>query len=77
MATRVLRQQQRVAVRIGGGDVVPGEIAAGAGPVLDDDRLAERLLQIVGNLPREGVGGAAGHERDDELDRLVGVGALR
>ena len=74
---RVLRKQQRVAVRIGGGDVVPGDIAAGAGPVLDDDRLAERLLQIVGNLPREGVGRAAGHEGDDEMDRLVGVGALR
>ena len=74
---RVLRKQQRIAVRIGGGDVVPGEIAAGAGAVLDHHGLAERLLQIVGNLPREGVGGAAGHEGDDEMDRLVGIGALR
>ena len=57
--------------------MVPGDIAAGAGLVLDDDWLAERLLQIVGNLPGEGVGRAAGDEGDDEMDRLVGVAALR
>ena len=46
MAERILGEQQRVAVRIGRGDVVPGEIAAGAGPVLDHDRLAERGLEV-------------------------------
>ena len=53
--------------------MVPGEIAAGPGAVLDDDRLAERLLQIVGNLPREGVGGAAGDECHHEAHRPGGI----
>ena len=70
---RVFRKQQRVAVRLRGGDVVPGEIATGAGPILDHHRLAERLLQVVVDLPREGVGGAARHESHDEVDRTVGI----
>ncbi len=46
-AERILRHQQRVAVGIGTGDVVPGEIAVGARPVLDDDRCAQHLLEAV------------------------------
>ena len=42
-------------------------MVAGAGTVLDHHRLAERILQIVGNLPRKRVGGAAGHEGHDEI----------
>jgi hypothetical protein len=44
------------------------------GTVLDHDRLAERRLQIVLQLSRQGVGGAAGHEGDDQVNGLVGIG---
>ena len=40
---RVLRQQQRVAVRRRSRDMVPAEVAVGARTVLDDDRLSNRL----------------------------------
>ena len=40
---RVLRHQQRVAVRRGGRDMVPAEVAVGARTVLYDDRLSNRL----------------------------------
>ena len=72
---RVLGEQQRVAVGVGGGDVVPGEIAARAGPVLDHHRLAERVLKIDVELPRQRVGRAARHEGDDQTDRPVGIAA--
>jgi hypothetical protein len=62
-----------VAVGRGLGDMVDGDIAAGAGAVLDHDLLpellAENRLQDAGGR----VGPSAGLETDHDGDRLVGV----
>ena len=58
-----------VAVGFGLGDVIGGDVAAGAGLVLDDELLAEFLGYLGGDDPRQNVGGAAGREGNDELDR--------
>jgi hypothetical protein len=54
--------------------VVGADVAAGAGAVLDDHRLANLLAQLVGEQPRHDVGGAARGERRNEADRLGRVG---
>src|SRR6185295_7634321 len=63
------RDQQSVAVGRRLGDEVGGEAAAGAGAVLDDDRLAERAADRLAQRARDVVGGAAGSEADDQADR--------
>ena len=52
-----------VTVRIGTGDHLGGDVAAGAGLVLDHHRLAPHLLQPVADQPRGDVGRAARRER--------------
>ena len=52
------------------------ERAVGAGPVLDDHRLVPGLLQLLADVARDDVGGAAGRKADQDLDRAVRV-ALR
>jgi hypothetical protein len=66
------RDQQRMAVglRLGGG--IRPDIAAGAGLVLDDDRLAPFRLQLVAGNARDHVNAAAALKRDDEFDRFRG-----
>jgi hypothetical protein len=51
--------------------------AAGAGLVLDDHRLPPRFGEALPDDAAEDVGAAAGRERDDQVDRLVGVGLRR
>ncbi len=63
------RHQDRVAVRRGLGDVFGADIAGGARPVLDHELLAEPLRQMLPREPRDGVGCAAGRERDDQMHR--------
>ena len=46
------------------------DVAAGAGPVLDDELLVEMLRQILAEQARDDVVGTAGREADDEVDRL-------
>ena len=48
--------------------------AAGAGPVLDHDRLLQLVLHAVGDQPRGDVGRAAGGEADEQPHRLVDLG---
>ena len=76
-----LRHGQRVAVRRGIGDIASAERAAGAGPVLDDHRLAEIGLQLGANETGHNVAGAAGGEINDQMDRpariIVGRGRQR
>ena len=67
-------QQDRVAVGRGLGGLGGGERAAGAGDVLDHDRLAESPLQRVLEDARGGVVGAAGREGDQQGDGTAGVG---
>jgi hypothetical protein len=64
--------EQGVAVGPGLGHVVGAEGRAGAGLALDDDRLAEALLQLVGERAGEHVGGAAGREGHDQVIGLRG-----
>src|SRR5262249_45737166 len=60
---------ERVAVLVGARDRLVAERAGGAGPVLDHHRLAEPLLQRLGDDAADDVGAAAGPERHDHLDR--------
>jgi hypothetical protein len=57
--------QQRVAVRCRLGDRFRCEIAVGAGPVLDHDRLAERLRHRLRDETRHEVGRAARRDRNE------------
>jgi hypothetical protein len=61
-----------VAVRVGFGDHVGGDIAAGAGLVFDHDRLAPDILQAVADQARGGVGGASRREGHDDAHRFRG-----
>jgi hypothetical protein len=47
---------------------------SGAGPVFDEERLADLLAQLAGQHPADDVVGAAGTERHDDPDRTVRVG---
>jgi hypothetical protein len=70
-------EQQRVAVGRGLGDALGRHVAAGAGHVLDHDRLAPGFGELVAHHPRNRVGGTAGHEADQDAERLVGIARLR
>jgi hypothetical protein len=50
---------------------------AGAGPVLDQERLAEPLLQPLPEHARQKLGAAAGRERDHEGDGAARIGLRR
>ena len=54
------------------GDTYP-DIAAGAGPVLDDQRAADRFAQMGCDNARHDVGRAARREGHDDLDRAIGI----
>ena len=71
------RDEQRMAVGLGLRREIGADVAAGAGLLLDDDRLAPFRLQLVGGDARQHVVDAAGRERHDELDGLAGKAALR
>ncbi len=51
--------------------------AAGAGTIVDDHGLRPALGEPLRDQPRDIVGGAAGHERNDELDLLGRIGLRR
>ena len=67
-------QQQRVAVGLGLGHDLRADIAAGARLVVDDDLLAQRLLQAGLDRPRQHVGDAARRERRHDAHRLRWIG---
>jgi hypothetical protein len=71
---RHLVDQDRIAVGIAARRLVGGDHAAGAADVLDHDRLAERFLHRVLDDARDGVGGAAGRERHQQRDGVIGIG---
>ena len=72
---RIDRHEQRVAV----GRRLRGRLGAdqrvGAGPVLDQDRLAPVLAHLLADDARHDVARAARRERHDDADRPVGIGA--
>jgi hypothetical protein len=60
--------------------VVGADIAAGAGAVLDNHRLAEPLLQPFGHDAGHRIDAAAGRNVNDDFDRpvrIVGRGIVR
>ena len=66
---RVRHHQERVAVGRRFDDLLRADHAAGAGAVLDHDRLAELLLQHVADQARRHVGRSSGAEGNDDPDR--------
>jgi hypothetical protein len=61
-------QQHGVTIRRGLGDRVGAEIAAGAGAVLDQHRLADPFGQLVGEDPSHRIDAAARRERHHDAD---------
>jgi hypothetical protein len=55
-------------------DEFSADIAARAGPVLDDERLAEFVRQFLGDQPRDNVGRIAGWKADNDADRPRRIG---
>ena len=78
-ADRVGRTDQQKRVTVGGGahDRLGGQIAGGAGPVLDHEWLTEPVRQPLSNQPCEDVVGAAGGKADEEADRTRRIGLRR
>src|SRR4029079_12733005 len=76
---RVAAGNDREGVAVGRGfhADLRAERAAGAGAVLHDDLLLQRLGQLLRGDARDEVGAAARRERRDEADRLRRVGRLR
>ena len=62
-----------MAVGIGARNDFRGNRAARAAAIVDHPRLAQRGLQPWREDARDGVGGAAGRETDDESYRALGV----
>ena len=69
--------EQRVAVRRRIHDCLGGDIAAGAGAVLDDELLAEPLRQALTHEPRQDVGDTAGRIADDQFHGPRGISPSR
>ncbi len=66
-------QQQRVAVRRGFRDLLRADVAARAGAILDDHRLARPLAELLPDEARQHVGRPAGSERHHDPDRPARV----
>ena len=67
-------EEERVTVRIGGGDTAGAQRAAGAADILDDHLLAEHLGHRLRDQPGHGVGRPARGERHHHGDGALGVG---
>ena len=74
---RARGHQQLIAVGQRLRDHARAEQGAGAGPVLDDDRLAEAGTKVLGDEPAERVGQRARRIRHRDLDEAIGEGRLR
>ena len=66
-------EEQRVTVGIGLRHILRGDRAIGARLVLHRDRLAERVMHLVGDQPRGDVGRAARREGNDQPHRAGGI----
>jgi hypothetical protein len=67
------RREQRVAVGIGLVGGLAADVAARARAVFDDDGLSPFARQELGHDARHGIGGPAGREWHDDLDRAAGI----
>src|SRR4029079_18063986 len=68
---RHARDHQRAAIRRRARDRLGTDQAAAAGAVLDEELLAECLVELFGEHPAEQIVGAAGGIRHDHAHRLV------
>jgi len=59
------------------GDAAGRNGPAGAALIVDDDRLPECVRKLGADGSRDEIGSAAGRNRDDQLDRAVGITLLR
>jgi hypothetical protein len=66
---------ERVSVGRGLRHLRHADIAAGARPILNHDRLMQFLRNERLQRPNHDVGAAAGRKGDNDLDRLIGIGA--
>ena len=73
----VLTIVERVAVGRGLGAFGVGDVAAGAGLVVDVELLAERGRQFLRDDAGDHIGRAAGGEADQDAHRMIGVTAAR
>jgi hypothetical protein len=64
-------ERQRVAVRRRHGSELGADVAARAAAVLDNDRLAPCLGELLREQPSDLVGAAARRERDDETEAVI------
>src|SRR6476620_10795430 len=71
---RVGELDEGIAVGRGAGGHLRPDDAVGAGPAVDDDRLAQDLRKLVARHARERVGGAARGIRHDLADRAARIG---
>ena len=62
-------QKERIPVGRRAHDSLGGDVAGGAGPVLDDDRLTQPAGKPLPHQAPEDVIGAAGWKADDEVYR--------
>ncbi len=65
----VVRDEQRVPVRRRRLERLRRQLAAGAGAVLHHHRRAQRILELLGQQARDGVGAGTGREADQQPDR--------
>ena len=72
----VVGEQQGAAVAGLLRDIAGAGGAAGAGAALDDDVLADAVLQLLGEQARRHVGRPAGRERHDDADDVFGADRL-
>ena len=77
IAVPLVSNVERIAVRGAGQSRARCGNAAGARLVLDDEVLAQILLQSLGDETRRDVGYAARPERQDHADRMIGIIRLR
>ncbi len=67
-------QQQRVAIGRRAGNLLRAQVAGGAGLVLDHERLAHAVAQLLRQQAHHDVIGAARRVRHNDLDGLGGEG---
>ncbi|MNC86111.1 hypothetical protein D3C83_17440 [compost metagenome] len=70
---RGCHHEKRIAIRRRFCGELRTDVGAGAGPVVDDDLLAQALAQAVSDGAAQRVGAASGWKRQDEAYRSYGI----
>ena len=68
-----MTKQQRVSIGVGLGDGSAAGGAAGARPVVDHDRLAEAVRQLLTDDAAEEIGRSTRRERHDQRNGSYGI----